>query len=237
MTMLNDRQQLSYIAAQAADARLNVELETEGMTLNIGPQHPATHGTLRIIARLDGEQVVWAEPGCGYMHRGYEKLTEVRTFPQVTTLINRIDWTSGYANEIPFIVAAERLMGIEVPERAEYLRVILAEVTRLANHCSLLGFLLSDAGAWGTRTNTPDSLQNIKEGDERAELDPRLDIDRSRDAVINKRMASVFHETLIPSLLVWHKVDTVILTGGNSGRVGKRGTSGVRCRSRDQKAR
>ncbi|MEC8486992.1 MAG: NADH-quinone oxidoreductase subunit D 1, partial [Actinomycetota bacterium] len=62
MTMLSERQQMSYIAAQAADARLNVELETEGMTLNIGPQHPATHGTLRIIARLDGEQVVWAEP-------------------------------------------------------------------------------------------------------------------------------------------------------------------------------
>ena len=62
MTNLTERQQLSYIAAQAADARLNVELETEGMTLNIGPQHPATHGTLRIIVRLDGEQVVWAEP-------------------------------------------------------------------------------------------------------------------------------------------------------------------------------
>ena len=64
MTDLADRQKLSYIAAQAADARLNVELETEGMTLNIGPQHPATHGTLRIIVRLDGEQVVWAEPSC-----------------------------------------------------------------------------------------------------------------------------------------------------------------------------
>ena len=86
MTDLADRQKLSYIAAQAADARLNVELETEGMTLNIGPQHPATHGTLRIIVRLDGEQVIWAEPSAGYMHRGYEKLTEVRTFPQVTTL-------------------------------------------------------------------------------------------------------------------------------------------------------
>lgn len=73
-----------------------------------------------------------------------------------------------------------------------------------------------DAGAWGTRTNTPDSLQNIKEGDARAELDPRLEIDHSRDAVINKRMASVFHDTLIPSLLVWHKVDTVILTGGST---------------------
>jgi maleamate amidohydrolase len=73
-----------------------------------------------------------------------------------------------------------------------------------------------DAGAWGTRTNTPDSLQNIKEGDERAELDPRLDIDTERDAIINKRMASVFHDTLIPSLLVWHQVDTVILTGGST---------------------
>ena len=73
-----------------------------------------------------------------------------------------------------------------------------------------------DAGVWGTRTNTPDSLQNIKEGDPRAELDPRLDIDRSCDAVINKRMASVFHETLIPSLLIWHQVDTVILTGGST---------------------
>ena len=73
-----------------------------------------------------------------------------------------------------------------------------------------------DAGAWGTRTNTPDSLQNIKVGDERAELDPRLEIDHARDAIINKRMASVFHDTLIPSLLVWHKVDTVILTGGST---------------------
>ena len=92
MTDLVDRQKLSYIAAQAADARLNVELETEGMTLNIGPQHPATHGTLRIIVRLDGEQVVWADPGAGYMHRGYEKLTEVRTFPQVTTSTASTGW-------------------------------------------------------------------------------------------------------------------------------------------------
>ncbi len=73
-----------------------------------------------------------------------------------------------------------------------------------------------DAGVWGTRTNTPDSLQNIKVDSERSELDPRLDIDPSRDAIINKRMASVFHETLIPSLLTWHRVDTVILTGGST---------------------
>lgn len=73
-----------------------------------------------------------------------------------------------------------------------------------------------DAGAWGTRTDTDDSLQNIKVGSPRAQLDPRLDIDRAVDAVINKRMASVFHESNVPSLLVWHQVDTVILTGGST---------------------
>jgi NADH-quinone oxidoreductase subunit D len=155
MTILNDpvsaklgnRQQLSYIASQAADARLNVELETEGMTLNIGPQHPATHGTLRIIARLDGEQVVWAEPSCGYMHRGYEKLTEVRTFPQVTTLVNRIDWLGSFANEVPFILAAEKLMGVEAPDRAQWIRTILFELSRIANVSLFLGDLGVQLGA------------------------------------------------------------------------------------------
>ncbi len=155
MTILNDpvsaklgnRQQLSYIASQAADARLNVELETEGITLNIGPQHPATHGTLRIIARLDGEQVVWAEPSCGYMHRGYEKLTEVRTFPQVTTLVNRIDWLGSFANEVPFILAAEKLMGVEAPPRAQWIRTILFELSRIANVSLFLGDLGVQLGA------------------------------------------------------------------------------------------
>jgi NADH-quinone oxidoreductase subunit D len=147
MTDLLDRQKLSYIAAQAADARLNVELETEGMTLNIGPQHPATHGTLRIIVRLDGEQVVWADPSAGYMHRGYEKLTEVRTFPQVTTLINRIDWLGSFANEVPFILAAEQLMDIEAPPRAQWIRTILFELSRIANVSLFLGDLGVQLGA------------------------------------------------------------------------------------------
>jgi len=118
MTSVSESEQLRYISQQAADARVNVEIETEGMTLNIGPQHPATHGTLRIITKLDGEQVVAAEPVMGYMHRGYEKLTEVRTYPQVTTLVNRIDWTGSFANETPFILAAEKLMEVEAPPRA-----------------------------------------------------------------------------------------------------------------------
>ena len=144
---LGDRAQLSYIASQAADARLNVELETEGMTLNIGPQHPATHGTLRIIARLDGEQVLWADPSCGYMHRGYEKLTEVRSFPQVTSLINRIDWLGSFANEVPFILAAEKLMGVEAPPRAQWIRTILFELSRIANVSLFLGDLGVQLGA------------------------------------------------------------------------------------------
>ena len=142
-----DRRELSALAARAADARVNVELETEGMTLNIGPQHPATHGTLRIICRLDGEQVVWAEPVCGYMHRGYEKLTEVRSFPQVTTLINRIDWLGSFANEVPFILAAEQLMEIEAPPRAQWIRTILFELSRIANITLGLGDAALQLGA------------------------------------------------------------------------------------------
>lgn len=144
---ITERDQLNYIATQAADARVNVELETEGMTINIGPQHPATHGTLRIIARLDGEQVISADPVMGYMHRGYEKLTEVRTYPQVTTLINRIDWVGSFANEVPFILAAEQLMDIEAPERARYIRTVLFELSRIANIILFLGDMAVQLGA------------------------------------------------------------------------------------------
>ena len=147
MTAISERQQRSYIGAIAAEARVNVELETEGMTLNIGPQHPATHGTLRIIAKLDGEQVISAEPVMGYMHRGYEKLVEVRTFPQVTTLINRIDWLGNFANEVPFILAAEQLMEVEAPPRAQYIRTIFFELSRQANLMLFLGDMGVQLGA------------------------------------------------------------------------------------------
>jgi NADH-quinone oxidoreductase subunit D len=139
MTAISERDQLAFIASRAADARVNVELETEGMTLNIGPQHPATHGTLRIVTKLDGEQIISAEPVPGYMHRGKEKLTEVRTYPQITALINRIDWLGHFANEVPFILAAEKLMGIEAPPRAQYIRTIFFEMARIANISLFLG--------------------------------------------------------------------------------------------------
>ena len=144
---VTEHQQQAYIAGQASEARLRFELETEGMTLNIGPQHPATHGTLRIVVRLDGEMVVWADPVCGYMHRGYEKLCEVRKYQQVTTLINRIDWLGHFANEVPFILAVEKLMEIEAPPRAQWLRTIFFEMARIANISLFLGDMGVQLGA------------------------------------------------------------------------------------------
>ncbi len=106
------------------------------------------------------------------------------------------------------------------PRQIEYINALtaLARAKNMPVIWTFVAYMASadDAGVWGTRTNTADSLQNIKEQSARADLDPRLDIDRGRDAVVNKRMASVFHDSLIPSLLVWHKVDTVILTGGST---------------------
>lgn len=145
--VVSEAKQRAYIAGQAADARVNLEIETEGMTLNLGPQHPATHGTLRIVAKLDGEQVVSCEPVMGYMHRGYEKLVEVRTYPQVTTLINRIDWLGSFANEVPFILAAEKLMDIEAPPRARWIRTTLFELSRIANIILFLGDMGVQLGA------------------------------------------------------------------------------------------
>jgi len=130
-----------------ADAQINVELDTGDMILNLGPQHPATHGTLRLVVRLDGERVLAADPVIGYMHRGYEKLTEFRTYPQITTLVNRIDWLSSFANEVPFIDAAERLMGIEAPPRANYIRTVLTELSRIATFVLFLGEMGLQVGA------------------------------------------------------------------------------------------
>lgn len=133
--------------AHISEVSVSVELQTADMTLNIGPQHPSTHGVLRLVAKVDGERVSSVEPVIGYMHRGYEKLAEVRTYPQITALVNRIDWVSGFANEIPFIVAAERLMGLEVPERAQYIRLILTEMARISSHLIFMSSYPLEIGA------------------------------------------------------------------------------------------
>jgi NADH-quinone oxidoreductase subunit D len=119
---------------EVSDGGVSVELRGESMTLNIGPQHPSTHGVLRLVADVDGERITKLEPTIGYMHRGYEKLAEVRTYPQIMTLINRIDWVSGFANEVAFVRAVEKLMDIEPAERAQMIRLVLTELTRISNH-------------------------------------------------------------------------------------------------------
>ncbi len=130
-----------------SEVSVALELQTPDMTLNIGPQHPSTHGVLRIVAQVDGERVTDVKPVIGYMHRGYEKIAEVRTYPQITALVNRIDWVSGFANEIPFMAATEKLMGIEVPERARYIRMILTEMARISSHLMFMASYPLELGA------------------------------------------------------------------------------------------
>ncbi|MBL3806089.1 NADH-quinone oxidoreductase subunit D [Streptomyces sp. BRB081] len=113
--------------------------ESTDMVLNIGPQHPSTHGVLRLRIVLDGERVVSAEPVVGYMHRGAEKLFEARDYRQIVMLANRHDWLSAFCNELGVVIAVERMLGMEVPERAVWLRTLLAELNRVLNHLMFLG--------------------------------------------------------------------------------------------------
>ncbi|NMH97465.1 NADH-quinone oxidoreductase subunit D [Pseudonocardia acidicola] len=122
-------------------------LATEDMVLNIGPQHPATHGVLRLRLTLDGERIVTAEPIVGYMHRGAEKLFEVRDYRQIIMLANRHDWLSAFGNELGVALAVERMLDIEVPERAVWLRTLLAELNRVLNHLMFLGSYPLELGA------------------------------------------------------------------------------------------
>ncbi|MBR7838716.1 NADH-quinone oxidoreductase subunit D [Actinospica durhamensis] len=128
-------------------AGIGTGLATEDMVLNIGPQHPATHGVLRLRLVLDGEKIVRAEPIVGYMHRGAEKLFEVRDYRQIIMLANRHDWLSAFANELGVVIAAERMLGMEVPVRAVWARTMLAELNRALNHLMFLGSYPLELGA------------------------------------------------------------------------------------------
>ena len=123
------------------------EFQTEEMILNIGPQHPATHGVLRIVIELDGEVIKRAEPVIGYMHRGAEKLAEYRDARQTLVLMNRHDWLSAFNNELGWTIAIERLAGIEVPDRAQWIRTMFAEWNRIMNHLVFMGSYPLELGA------------------------------------------------------------------------------------------
>ncbi len=121
--------------------------ETRTMTINMGPQHPATHGVLRMVVELDGENVVNAQPHIGYLHRGIEKLFESMTYRQALPLTDRLDYTSGVSNNLAYCLAVEKLLNIEIPKRAQYLRVLLSELQRIAAHLLWLGTHALDLGA------------------------------------------------------------------------------------------
>ena len=121
--------------------------EIKNYTLNFGPQHPAAHGVLRLVLELDGEVVEKADPHIGLLHRGTEKLFEYKTYLQNVPYFDRFDYVSMMANEHAYALAVEKMLGIEAPERAQYIRVMYAEITRILNHCMWLGAVALDIGA------------------------------------------------------------------------------------------
>src|SRR5512137_1960759 len=121
--------------------------ETRLMTINMGPQHPATHGVLRIVLELDGEVIVKAIPHIGHLHRGIEKLAETKTYHQSIPFTDRLDYTNAMGNNLAYVLAVEKLLGLEVPKRAQYLRVLMAELQRIAAHLIWLGTHVLDMGA------------------------------------------------------------------------------------------
>lgn len=120
---------------------------TEKMTLNMGPQHPSTHGVLRLVLELDGEVITKITPDIGYLHRGVEKLSEYRTYHQILPLTDRLDYLAPMSNNLGYILAVEKLLAIEVPERAQTIRIIMAELTRLQSHLVWLACHALDIGA------------------------------------------------------------------------------------------
>jgi len=126
------------------------ELETIDMPINMGPQHPSTHGVFRMILVVDGEKVVDVTPVIGYMHRGGEKLMEAMDFRQGIGYADRTEYLAQFSAELCYVMAVERLMDIEVPERAEFIRVILTEMNRLSSHFMFMGAFGIDAGLFGT---------------------------------------------------------------------------------------
>lgn len=125
-------------------------LTTQELQINIGPQHPSTHGVFRMLMTVDGETVVKLEPVFGYLHRNHEQLAEVSTYIQSMPYTDRLDYFNSMSSNYGLALAVEQLAGIEVPQRANYIRAMMNELTRILNHATAIGFILNDMGAWQT---------------------------------------------------------------------------------------
>ena len=143
-------EEVLYAALRKSVKSENSSLETEQILVNIGPQHPSTHGVFRMAAMLEGETVVGLKPVMGYLHRNHEKIGERNTYLQNMPFTDRLDYVTSMSNNFAYALAVEKLMGINPPERTEYIRVIMAELTRVMNHLFAVGFLLNDLGAFFT---------------------------------------------------------------------------------------
>lgn len=128
--------------------KITSNLKTDEMVLNMGPQHPSTHGVLRVELKIDGEKIIHAEPHLGYLHRCFEKHCEAMTYPQVIPYVDRMDYLAAMNNELGYVIAVEKLLKIEIPERVEYIRVIMSELQRIASHLVALGTFGLDVGAF-----------------------------------------------------------------------------------------
>src|SRR6476620_686276 len=128
----------------------NGDLPSDMLEISMGPQHPSTHGVFRMDVVLDGERVVKLKPVFGYLHRNHEKIAEHASYLGSMPYTDRLDYFCSLTNNWAYALAVEQLAGLQAPERAEYIRVITAELTRLVNHTCLIGFLMQDMGALGT---------------------------------------------------------------------------------------
>src|SRR5438034_8782580 len=126
---------------------VDVDTDFERVTLNLGPSHPATHGTLRVVVTLDGETIIGADQEIGYLHRCFEKMSETHTYQQVIPFTDRLNYCSAIINNVGYCMAIEKLLGIEAPARAQHIRLMLSEFMRLSDHIICIGTNLVDMGA------------------------------------------------------------------------------------------
>lgn len=146
----NDTDDEIYSGMTVTRPKSKTDIRTDIVTVNIGPQHPSTHGVFRMVVTLDGETVVDLKPVMGYLHRNHEKIGERNTFLQNIPYTDRLDYLSSMGNNQGYVMAIEELMGVTPPERAEWIRILMVELTRICNHLWSIGFLINDLGAFQT---------------------------------------------------------------------------------------
>ena len=129
-------------------SELGDSLHSKTMVLNMGPSHPCTHGTVRLVVELDGERIIKCDVEVGYLHRGFEKQAEVCTYNQVVPYTDRLNYVSPLINNVGYCIAVEKLLGVQVPERCEYVRVIMSEISRISDHLTCLGAAAMELGAF-----------------------------------------------------------------------------------------